>query len=276
MNKKQWLLIGAAILLLVFLYSLPKIIIDNETDEIAELEEEKSDSLTRDENPMEGHSILSDSLYESRVEKFKSAFQLAENKKKKSIFADSLAQAYSKMRDFDNAIKFGKQALELNETSGNRENLANIYYEAMTFSLNMDDAGKMGTQARELMQGLLEEQPRRFDLMNKMAMTYVVSEAPMKGIMMLREVLEKDPNNIDAIFNLGILSIQSGQYDKGIERFVKLTQIDSSNVRAWYYLGLCLKETGKAEEAKQALAKASTLDADPEVQASINALLKEL
>ena len=49
MNKKQWLLIGAAILLLVFLYSLPKIIIDNETDEIAELEEEKSDSLASDE-----------------------------------------------------------------------------------------------------------------------------------------------------------------------------------------------------------------------------------
>ncbi len=276
MNKKQWLLIGAAILLLVFLYSLPKIIIDNDAKEIAELETNDGDSISSEKDAHSPHSILSDSVNESKVEKFKRVYELAENNKKKSIFADSLAQAYSEMRDFDNAIIFGKQALELNETSENKESLADIYYEAMTFSLNMDDAGKMGTQARELMEGLLEEQPRRFDLMNKMAMTYVVSEAPMKGIMMLREILEQDPDNIDAIFNLGILSIQSGQYDKGIERFVKLTQIDSSNVRAWYYLGLCLKETGEVDRAIKVLEKASALDPDPEVQASINTLLEEL
>lgn len=276
MSKKQWLLIGAAIILLVFLFTLPKIIIDNDADTIAELESEKSDTIVSEQEKNGPHSILADSLYDSKVEKFKSSYQLAENKKKKSIFADSLAQAYSEMRDFDNAIIFGKQALELNETSENKESLANIYYEAMTFSLNMDDAGKMGAQARDLMEALLEEQPRRFDLMNKMAMTYVVSEAPMKGIMMLREILEEDPDNVDAIFNLGILSIQSGQYDKGVERFVKLTQIDSSNVRAWYYLGLCLKEIGEVDRAIKVLEKASALDADPEVQASINALLEEL
>ncbi len=275
MNKKQWAILIIAFLLIAFLISLPKIIIDNDPEELVRDKSVSSDTVISESEKANPHAIDLDSSLVNRIETFKSEYKLAGENKKKSIFADSLARGYLKLRDFDNSIMFAKEALKLNESFENKELLAEIYYEAMTFSLEMEDAEKLGTSSREIMEGLLEEQPDRFDLMNKVAMTYVVSEAPMKGIMMLREVLEKDPDNVDATFNLGILSIQSGQHDKGIERFVKLTEIDPANVRAWYYLGLCLKETGESEKAKDALNKGLSLDPDPEVKASINALLKE-
>lgn len=276
MSRKQWFLTGAAVIVIVFLFSLPKIIIDNDAEEIASLDERNTKADTANNSPLDPHSVIEDSLQLSSVEKYKSAYQLAENKKKKSIFADSLARAYARMRDFDKAIDFAREALELSETTESREVLADVYYNAMTFALDMEQAGELGKLAREQMEAVLEEQPRRFDLMNKVAMTYVVSEAPMKGIMMLREILEKDPDNEEAIFNMGVLSIQSGQYDKGVERFSKLITLDSTNIKAWYYLGLCLKETGEVQEAREVLTKAAGLDTDPEVQASINALLDEL
>jgi outer membrane protein len=276
MNKRQWFLIGAALILVIALYSLPKIILDNDQDEIVGIQKDLKDSTAGSATENAAHSLIQDTSVMSRVEKFKEEYELASNNKKKSIFADSLAKAFMGLRDFSNAITYGKMALDLNSTSENKENLADIYYEAMTFSLDMQSAEELGTDSRKLYEGLLEEQPKRLDIMNKVAMTYIVTETPMKGIMTLREILEIDPNNVDAIFNLGILSIQSGQYDKGIERFDKLSQIDSSNIRALYYLGMCLKETGKLDEAKETLQRALKLNPEPEVTASINALLKEL
>jgi tetratricopeptide (TPR) repeat protein len=187
-----------------------------------------------------------------------------------------LAESYVALREFDSAIYYGNQALRLSGSDESKENLADIYYEAMSFSLDQNSATNLGNSAREIYEGLLEGQSGRLDLMNKMAMTYVVSEAPMKGIMMLRQVLEKDANNEDAIFNLGVLSIQSGQYDKGVQRFQKLIEIDSTNVKAYYFLGLCLKESDKPAEAKVILNKALSLGDNEEVIASINALLQEL
>jgi tetratricopeptide (TPR) repeat protein len=276
MNKKQWLLIAIALILVVFLYSLPKIVIDNDAQEAEALVDNETGEDTGQDSSFNTHSISADTSLSASIGRIKSAYELADNKKKKSIFADSLAKAFAGLRDFDNAIMFGKEALKADPSVERKESLAEIYYEAMTFSLDPENGRELGRMSRELMEGLLKEQPDRFDLMNKVAMTYVVSETPMKGIMMLRTVLEKDPDNTDAIFNLGVLSIQSGQYDKGVERFQRLTEIDPSNVKAWYYLGFCLKETGDAAEARLALEKAAELDADPEVQASINALLQEL
>ena len=276
MNKTQWLLVTAAIVLVVFLFSLPKIIIDNDAEEAESLVEGSTQSEVQQDSSFNSHSMAADTSIAASVGRLKSGYELAENKKKKSIFADSLAKAFAGLRDFDNAIMFGKEALKTDPSSEREEVLAEIYYEAMTFSLEPENGRELGRLSRELMEGLLKEQPERYDLMNKVAMTYVVSETPMRGIMMLREVLQKDPENIDAIFNLGVLSIQSGQYDKGVERFQRLIEIDPSNVRAWYYLGFCLKETGDAVNARSALEKAKELDADPEVEASINALLQEL
>ena len=273
MNKKQWLLIAVAIICVILIYSLPKIVIDNEKDELTE---NTAADKSVDSTGSNVHANDLDSAVIAALGKIKNDLNDSDDNKKKSIFADSLAERYLKLRQFDSAILYASMSLSLNEKIEGKENLANIYYEAMTFSIDAEVADRLGSSARNIYQALLEEQPERIDLMNKMAMTYIVSDSPMKGITMLRKVLEKDPDNEDAIFNLGVLSIQSGQYDKGVQRFSRLIQLDSTNIKAYYYLGMCLKEIGNSKEAREVLNQALELESNEEVTASINALLKEL
>jgi tetratricopeptide (TPR) repeat protein len=61
------------------------------------------------------------------------------------------------------------------------------------------------------------------------AINMVTSEAPMQGIMLLREVLAEDPENIKALSALGLFSIQSNQLEKAIGRFEQIRTIDPQN-----------------------------------------------
>ena len=60
------------------------------------------------------------------------------------------------------------------------------------------------------------------------ALLLVRGEAPMQGILMLRDLAEKEPNNIDAQWHLGELSVESGQFEKAIMRFSKVVELDNT------------------------------------------------
>jgi len=69
------------------------------------------------------------------------------------------------------------------------------------------------------------------------------TNAPMEGIMMLREIDATHPDNIKVNLELGRFSVMSGQMDKALERFERVLQKDSLNLQARYmmaqtYLGL--------------------------------------
>lgn len=276
MSSKQWLLAISAIILVIALFLLPMNVIDNDLEEVENTEVTESHDDDDHDHAEDVHHVELDSSSGQKLQTFRSDFENASEIEKKSIFADSLAELYAGLRNYDSAIYYAEVLNDLINSPQSKEKLADFYYESMSMALAPEDANDKGSKARALYTELLEEQSGRLDLMNKMAMTHIVSEAPMRGIQMLREILEIDENNEDAIFNLGVLSIQSGQFDKGAERFKKLTQLDDTNVEAWYFLGLCLKETGQSKEAKEALEKGLSLNANPEVNASIETLLKEL
>lgn len=69
------------------------------------------------------------------------------------------------------------------------------------------------------------------------------TNAPMEGIMMLREIDAKYPDNVKVNLELGRFSVMSGQMDKALERFDRVLQKDSLNLQARYmkaqvYLGI--------------------------------------
>ena len=107
-------------------------------------------------------------------------------------------------------------------------------------------------------------------------MTYVSTETPMQGIMLLREVLATDPTNEVALFNLGLLSMRSNQYEKAIERFRQLLKVRPANFKARFYLGVSLAQTGKNKEALEELSIVKQQEKDPTIQAAIAELEKEL
>lgn len=85
------------------------------------------------------------------------------------------------------------------------------------------------------------------------ALKIIASEAPMQGILLLREVAEEDPFNFRAQYNLGKFSAQTGQWEKVIERFEKVKEIDSEFAEADYWLGLANFNLGETQKAKSYL-----------------------
>ncbi|MET0638305.1 MAG: hypothetical protein ABWZ25_19900 [Chitinophagaceae bacterium] len=59
-----------------------------------------------------------------------------------------------------------------------------------------------------------------------------ISEQPMTGINMIREVVEKDSNNVYAQLTLAKGAMVSGQIDKATGRLETVNRIDSTNVEA--------------------------------------------
>src|SRR5690606_31952602 len=205
-------------------------------------------------------------LLENLIENYKSNV----DNKKSAIFADSLAVVYRRYNKLDSAAKYYAIAAEKMPSKEALLKAGDAYYEAYTYAVAPERSQQLGERAREYYEKVLAQEGGEalLDVKANLAMTYIASSDPMKGIALLREILEKDPNHEGAIFNLGMLSIQSNQYDRAIERFEQLVGLDPENVQAQFYLGLSYFEAGRKTMAKKQFEKVKTLDSDPEIQAA--------
>jgi tetratricopeptide (TPR) repeat protein len=84
---------------------------------------------------------------------------------------------------------------------------------------------------------------------------------PMQGIAMLMEVVKKDPKNLKANMSLGTFAMKSGQFDKAVTRFTDIIAIKPSP-DAYFYLGTAYENLGKNDEAIDAYLKSKKLAAN--------------
>ena len=106
--------------------------------------------------------------------------------------------------------------------------------------------------------------------------TTLNSEAPMQGIMMLRDVLDKDPDNVKAHYALGVLSVISMQYDKANERFRKVSDIIDLDQDAARFLAEVYVKEGKKPMVIESLNKFIALAYDEVIIKQAKELINEL
>jgi tetratricopeptide (TPR) repeat protein len=272
MNKTQWFLLAIGLVLTVVLYQLPKIIINK--DKKAVVAAESSDKQSSSAQEIPHASINAEDL--QIINRLRKSFYTFSNQEKKIIFADSLAKVFERLSKFDSALKYREEIVGIEPLFENRKVLAAAYFNAANFTSDQTKGSTFNRRAQELYQELLQEKPELLEIKTKLAMTFVSTETPMQGIMLLREVLEKNPNFEPAIFNLGLLAIQSGQFDKAKLRFDRLLELDPKNWNAHFYLGIIAKETGKTDEAINHFKMVEANDPDPMMQANVKGYLKEI
>ncbi|MFM7838595.1 MAG: tetratricopeptide repeat protein [Chitinophagaceae bacterium] len=78
-----------------------------------------------------------------------------------------------------------------------------------------------------------------------------ISENPMMGIQMIREVADRDPRNMYAQFILGLGGLESGQFDKAIERLSKVVTRQPDNIEATVGLAEAYERKGDKIQAIQ-------------------------
>lgn len=280
----------SAVLLVIAIFLLPKVVVDNEEETIAENEEmvedhSEGDGHQHDTNSLkdkadkavtEAHNIQISTSDQNRIDKLRKNLQNSTTKEKSAIFADSLATVFGNYNKFDSAAKYSSLAADYMPGQENWLKAGNSNYEAFSYALDVGKARQLGADARQYLEKVLADNPDMHEVKTKVAMTYISTEDPMKGIKMLREVLEEDPDNEQALFNLGILSMQSNQHGKAIERFERLVALYPDNLQARFYLGVSYFEKGKKRKAEEQFKKVKELDNDPAVQASVESYLQEI
>jgi tetratricopeptide (TPR) repeat protein len=225
MNRSQIILSVLAIALVVFLFQLPTVVVENETGAVVEM---------HDMGVSDTDATAIQSLRDLVI---KSESQNLAN------FADSLAKYYLKYGYLDSAVSVAGEYLVKEQSSlKSLRSAGNVYYAAFERSQTSEEATERIALARNVYQQIVELDSEDLLSQTRLAMTMVTTENPMAGIMMLRKVLEVDPEFRDAILNLGLLSIRSGQYDKAVDRFSKLMEKDSSDYEALLYLAIATKE----------------------------------
>jgi len=90
-------------------------------------------------------------------------------------------------------------------------------------------------QAKDLFERSLKLNPANDSAKVGLGATYLfggISDMPMEGIMMIRDVADRDSTNIYAQLTLAKGSIISGQYDKAYERLILVNRINPANIDA--------------------------------------------
>jgi outer membrane protein len=266
MLRNRIILLLISVILVVLLFSLPKVVVQNEPERVSD----STGIQTADP-----HAAPPVSLQQT-IARMRSQFQASGTGEKNAIFADSLADLYREARKFDSAAWFADQAAAFFNTMESWVKAGDSYYQAYTFELDQIRQNEMADKARQYFTRVLNRNPGNLEVKSKMAMTYLSSTNPMQGIALLREVLAEDPGNESALFNLGMLSVQSGQYDRAIERLQELTAINPNHIQGQLLLGVAYANKGDKTLAREQFEKVKQLDADPAVQATADSYLKDL
>ncbi|MES2796166.1 MAG: tetratricopeptide repeat protein [Bacteroidota bacterium] len=280
MNKSFLIIILVSLGLVATLYSLPKIIV-GEKKELLTGTANRDKPLKKEEmgenepDKEESHANKLDANQQKLINQLKvNYFETTPDKKEE--LGKKLINEFAKFQMFDSAAYYSEKLSVSNPNEKNWIATGDYYYQAFTYALEDVKSVKMGEKSREYYQKALDKNPNLLLAKTNMAMTYVSTQTPMQGILLLREVVAESPDYEPALFNLGLLSMRSNQFLKAVERFRHITKNNPNNTKAAFYLGVSLARLGRNEEAKEVLLKVKEIDKDPSIQAELSTLLNEL
>ena len=269
MNKFVLLVVLLAAALTVGLYSLPKVVVRNETTQLnGRTAQTSGASRDKPQQATGEHEKGIPAQQQSELNALKSSFATASAQKQEAI-GEKLIVLFHDVNRYDSAAYIAEQLMAVQSTEKNLLRAADAYYEAYTFSVDEQKTADLGAKTRSLYEKALAKNPALLSAKANMAMTYANTDTPMKGISLLRDIISQDPTNEPALFNLGLLSMRSNQYAKAVERFRQILVNNPSSRKAQFYLGISLTEAGQKAEAKKVLADVKKQEKDPQILAAI-------
>lgn len=274
MKKSIFLSCVLAVALVGTLFSLPKVVVNTKGKEVGNERSQSQAAATvaAPDSSVQSHDKATISPDQQKiVDQLRSGFEQAGDKDKAAAGL-KLSDKFAQLQKFDSAAFYAEKAALLSPSIENFVRTGDRYYEAYGFAIDDQKAKNLGAKTREYYQKALDQNPGLLAAKANMAMTYVNTENPMQGILMLREVIDTDPTNELALFNLGILSMRSNQYSKAADRFRQILTNNPANTKAKFYLGLTLVELGDKEQARKVLSEVKKEEKDPVIQQAIGEL----
>ena len=270
MAKKQLIIVGVAIIAVVALFSLPRIVVDNDGDSVSEPPSPVA------ETGEDAHLPPLTPAVQEEADSLRALYLANTDTEKTTIFASSLVELFIRADRYDSAAYYAEVIAQQTEALADEKRAGEMYYESFMRALSSGQGQQLGEKVRFYFDKVLEAEPDNLDAKTKSAMTYIGSSNPMQGIQMLREVVEADENHELATYNLGLLSMQSGQHEKAVERFEKVKEINPDNLQAQFLLGVSYLEAGENEKSRKQFEYIKTISDDPEIVANVDNYLERI
>jgi tetratricopeptide (TPR) repeat protein len=137
----------------------------------------------------------------------------------------------------------------------------------------------LATNAKDLFQRAIELNPKNDSSKIGLGACYIfgnISDNPMEGIAVIREVVQRDPNNMFGHLILGLGGIRSGQFDRAIEHFKVIVDKQPDNLEASLNLAETYDQKGDKQEAIKWYKVVKGKIPNPEAQKELDARIKAL
>ncbi|MBO9563392.1 MAG: tetratricopeptide repeat protein [Niastella sp.] len=137
----------------------------------------------------------------------------------------------------------------------------------------------MALQAKELFEKALVLNPANDSLKIGLGSCYLfggISDNPMEGIQLIREVADRDPHNTYAQFMLAVGGLVSGQLDKAIERLNHVVEHEPANLEAILMLADACERKGDKTNAIKWYTAGKKLLKDPGFEKDIDERINSL
>jgi tetratricopeptide (TPR) repeat protein len=254
MKKTQIILLVLAAGLLVTIYSLPKVVVDNAEDtgsrqgvDLIALEGEEARSNTG------MHMATVSQEDQSAIDSYRRTVSNSAVSGEINDAATALIELYSKYSKYDSAAFYADRLAFNAPTDANVRRAAFLYYDAFSFAIDPVKASSNREKALQYLDRILEKFPNDADATARKGMIMVASPQPMQGILMVRGVLEQNPDHEFALLNMGLLSIESGQFGRAVDYLERYTERYPENEEAFLYLGMSYLENGNRTKAQETL-----------------------
>jgi len=275
-KKQQWISAGIGICLVVLIYFFgrtvpvknPTPIADNATQEVS------FDSILAHAKERLSNEQIT---YLSQVE----------NSISRGDVQTQQLEVYHQLAHFwkDTARVFEPYAFYEAEAARLENSEKNLTFAAHLFLSNLQAEGNpelkswKAKQAKDLFERSLKINPDNDSAIVGVGATYLfgsISENPMEGISMVRQVLDKDSTNIFAIMTLGRGSVISGQSDKAIERFEQAHRIQPGNLEAILSLADIYEKKGDKKQAINWYSKSLPIIEIPALKTEVEKRINDL
>ena len=277
MSKFQLILIIASIALVAIIYSLPKVVVDNE-EEAGGRQANAVDQEIGMEAGSNMPAHMSDFSEEEKAEitALRNAVSSSAIASEINEAANKLAELYKKYSRFDSAAHYAGVLANNQPTDSNVRQAAFLYFDAYSFSVAPEKVRSNADKASDLLQRVLDKNDADLEAKTRLGLIKVNSPQPMQGIMMVREVLEQEPENEFALFNMGLLSIESRQFPRAVEYFERYQAVNPANEEGQLYLAISYLESGNNAKALETFKKLRERVSDPEMIRTIDQYTERL
>lgn len=148
------------------------------------------------------------------------------------------------------AASIAQKSFEGKNDPASLKKLAGRYYNATKFANDPCVSNYCYAKAVATFTKVLAINANDLEAKTLLGSCYVeMSENPMQGITLLREVVTTDSTYVDAHLRLAMFAVQSKQYEKAIARFQKILTINPKYNEAYLYIGEVYASMGNKSSA---------------------------